>query len=75
MKGAAKAGFDYSKMDALAARSAERLHLTIQLADTGIHPGSGVGNHRRGLTGRPQESGDCRQIPTVIGAAAIVVIR
>lgn len=37
-------------IDALAARSAERLAVTIQLSDTGIHPGSGVGNHRNGLT-------------------------
>lgn len=37
-------------VDALAARSARRLGTTIQLSDTGIHPGSGVGNHRNGLT-------------------------
>ena len=37
-------------VDALAARSAKRLGTTIQLSDTGIHPGSGVGNHRNGLT-------------------------
>ncbi|MGI6344448.1 MAG: GPR endopeptidase [Bacillota bacterium] len=36
-------------VDALAARSLERLGTTIQLADTGIHPGSGVGNKRRAL--------------------------
>ena len=33
-------------IDALAARSVERLHTTIQITDTGIHPGSGVGNRR-----------------------------
>ena len=32
-------------IDALAARSIRRLGTTIQLTDTGIHPGSGVGNH------------------------------
>lgn len=37
-------------VDALAARSAERLAVTIQLTDTGIHPGSGVGNHRNAIT-------------------------
>ena len=37
-------------VDALAARNAKRLGTTIQLSDTGIHPGSGVGNHRNGLT-------------------------
>lgn len=36
-------------VDALAARSVQRLGVTIQLADTGIHPGSGVGNHRNAL--------------------------
>ena len=33
-------------VDALASRSLERLCRTLQLADTGISPGSGVGNHR-----------------------------
>ncbi len=60
-------------VDALAARSARRLASTIQLADTGIHPGSGVGNHRKGLTreslGIPVIAVG---IPTVIGAAGIV---
>ena len=36
-------------VDALASRSLSRLCRTVQLADTGIIPGSGVGNHRRGL--------------------------
>lgn len=33
-------------VDALASRSLDRLCTTVQLADTGITPGSGVGNHR-----------------------------
>ncbi len=37
-------------VDALASRSLERLCRTVQLADTGIQPGSGVGNHRFSLT-------------------------
>lgn len=37
-------------VDALAARNTKRLNRTIQIADTGIHPGSGVGNHRNALT-------------------------
>lgn len=37
-------------VDALASRSLKRLCKTVQLADTGITPGSGVGNHRLGLT-------------------------
>lgn len=37
-------------IDALAARNLDRLVGSVQLADTGIHPGSGVGNRRQGLT-------------------------
>lgn len=36
-------------IDALAARSIRRICSTIQLADTGIRPGSGVGNDRGGI--------------------------
>lgn len=36
-------------IDALASRSLKRVCTTIQLADTGITPGSGVGNHRAAL--------------------------
>ena len=60
-------------VDALAARSVRRLGVTIQLSDTGIHPGSGVGNHRNSLT---EESLGIPVLalgaPTVVGAAAIV---
>ncbi|GKV66739.1 MULTISPECIES: GPR endopeptidase [unclassified Sporosarcina] len=37
-------------VDALAARSSSRLCRTVQLTDTGIHPGSGVGNSRKELS-------------------------
>lgn len=37
-------------VDALAARSIRRLVTTIQLTDTGIHPGAGIGNKRYELT-------------------------
>lgn len=37
-------------IDALASRRMERISTTIQIADTGINPGSGVGNRRMGLT-------------------------
>ena len=37
-------------IDALAARESSRICTTIQVTDTGIRPGSGVGNHRMGLT-------------------------
>lgn len=36
-------------VDALAAREIKRLNQTIQLSNTGICPGSGVGNHRSAL--------------------------
>jgi len=36
-------------VDALAARRIDRINTTIQLSDTGISPGSGVGNRRQGL--------------------------
>ncbi len=60
-------------VDALAARSTKRLNRTIQITNTGIHPGSGVGNHRNALT---QESLQVPVIaigvPTVVDAATIV---
>ena len=60
-------------VDALAARNFERLGRTIQITDTGIHPGSGVGNHRHEIT---QESVGIPVIaigiPTVVETAAIV---
>lgn len=37
-------------VDALAAMETDHIGTTIQLTDTGIHPGSGVGNHRLGIT-------------------------
>lgn len=37
-------------VDALAARDSSRICSTVQISNTGISPGSGVGNHRRGLT-------------------------
>lgn len=36
-------------IDALASRSTERLGTTVQLCDTGVAPGSGVGNRRKGI--------------------------
>ncbi len=59
-------------VDALAAKSLERLGCTVQLCDSGIAPGSGVGNNRRAL---------CREqlgvpviglgVPTVVDAATV----
>ena len=59
-------------VDALAARSLHRVGTTVQLADSGIHPGSGVGNKRLGLT---EESLHTRVIaigvPTVVHASTL----
>lgn len=60
-------------IDALAARSTRRLNRTIQITDTGINPGSGVGNHRNAINeetlGIPVIAVG---IPTVVDAATIV---
>ncbi len=60
-------------IDALAAGNSNRLNKTIQLADTGIAPGSGVGNHRKAIT---EETMGVKVIavgvPTVISVPAIV---
>lgn len=60
-------------VDALAARSIKRLNRTIQITDTGIIPGSGVGNYRNAITkehlGIPVIAVG---IPTVVDAATIV---
>ena len=57
----------------MAARNSRRLNRTIQIADTGINPGSGVGNHRnaitRDTTGVPVIA---IGVPTVVDAATIV---
>lgn len=37
-------------VDALASGSIERVNKTIQMTDTGIHPGSGVGNSRKEIS-------------------------
>ena len=59
-------------IDALASRRVGRVCTTVQLSDTGIIPGSGVGNHRAALNqetlGVPVFS---IGIPTVVDAAAL----
>ena len=60
-------------IDALASRSVKRLGTTIQISNTGISPGAGIGNHRKGLNqktlGVPVIS---IGVPTVVDAATIV---
>ncbi len=59
-------------IDSLAARNVGRIATTIQIADTGISPGSGTGNQRTGIN---QESMGVPVIaigvPTVVHAAVI----
>lgn len=60
--------------DALASRSIKRVNTTIQLSDTGICPGSGVGNNRKALN---EETLGTKVValgvPTVVDAMTIVV--
>ncbi len=60
-------------IDALASRSTERLCTTFQISDSGIHPGSGIGNHRTPITretvGVPVIA---IGIPTVISSATLI---
>ncbi len=60
-------------VDALAARSVNRLNTTIQITDTGISPGAGVGNNRNAFN---EENLGVKVIalgvPTVVDAATIV---
>ncbi|KIL37180.1 peptidase [Cohnella kolymensis] len=60
-------------IDALASRDLTRVNTSIQIADTGIHPGSGIGNKRKGLT-RETLGVPCIAIgvPTVTYASNIV---
>ena len=60
-------------VDALAARGCARLASTVQIADVGIEPGSGVGNHRTAVAhttlGVPVISVG---VPTVVNSATLV---
>lgn len=60
-------------IDALASLSIERLNHTIQMTDTGIHPGSGVGNQRKEISfktlGIPVLA---IGVPTVVESSTIV---
>lgn len=61
-------------IDALAARSTARVNTTIQITDTGICPGAGIGNHRQALN---EDSLGVKVIaigvPTVVDAMTIIV--
>lgn len=54
-------------IDALASKSLNHINKTIQLSDTGIHPGSGIGNKRKEI------SNDTVKIPVIaIGIPTVV---
>ena len=60
-------------IDALASRSMERISSSIQLADTGIVPGAGVGNTRRELSEKTLNVPVIALgIPTVVESAVLV---
>lgn len=54
-------------IDSLASTSINRVHKTIQMTDTGIHPGSGVGNKRKEI------SKDLLGIPVIAIGVPMVV--
>lgn len=60
-------------IDALASSSLERVNKTIQITDTGIHPGSGIGNSRKEISfetiGKPVIA---IGVPTTVDAVTIV---
>lgn len=60
-------------IDALAARNVSRINSTIQISDTGISPGAGVGNRRKELN---ESTIGCKVIaigvPTVVDTATLV---
>ena len=60
-------------VDALAAMETAHIGTTIQLTDTGIRPGSGVGNHRKGITAETMHMPVIAVgIPLVVYASTIV---
>lgn len=60
-------------IDALASKSVDRLGTTVQLSDTGISPGSGIGNRRQAISrsslGVPVISVG---VPTVVDSSTLV---
>lgn len=60
-------------IDALASRSVHRVNTTIQISDTGISPGAGIGNNRAALN---EDSLGVKVValgvPTVVDAATII---
>jgi spore protease len=60
-------------IDALAASSIRRINRTVQITDTGIHPGSGVGNSRKEISKEILNIPVIAiGVPTVVDAVTIV---
>lgn len=60
-------------IDALASKALQRVNTTIQIADTGIHPGSGIGNKRKGINSESMGVPVIAiGVPTVVYASTIV---
>ena len=60
-------------LDALAARSCERLASTVQITDVGIEPGSGVGNHRSAVNAKSLSAPVIALgVPTVVDSSTLV---
>lgn len=61
-------------IDSLAARNIERMSTTIQLCDTGIEPGAGMGNRRKPLN---EKTLGCKVVsvgvPTVIDSRTLIL--
>lgn len=61
-------------IDSLAARNMERMSTTLQVCDTGIEPGAGMGNKRKAIT---EETLGCKVIsigvPTVIDSRTLII--
>lgn len=61
-------------VDSLAARNIDRMSTTIQLCDTGIEPGAGMGNRRKTIS---EETLGCKVVsigvPTVIDARNLII--
>lgn len=61
-------------VDSLAAKNIERMSTTIQLCDTGIEPGAGMGNRRKAIS---EETLGCKVVsigvPTVIDSRTLIM--
>lgn len=61
-------------IDSLAARNMERMSTTLQVSNTGIEPGAGMGNKRKGIN---EETLGCKVIaigvPTVIDSRTLIL--